>query len=129
VDARGVAVVQRVENAAVAAAILLAVVALGWPWWVLLAAFLVFDLSALGYAAGPRPGAFWYNAVHNYAAPAAIALAWTVARLAGADLWWLGLLAACWAFHVAADRALGYGLKLAEFTQTHLGPIGRARAK
>lgn len=119
--------IQRIENAAIAAAIVLGVVVLGLPWWALLAAFLLFDLSALGYLAGPRAGAVSYNAVHNYTGPALAAAGYLAARLAGAELWWLGLAAACWGFHVAVDRALGYGLKLASFTETHLGPIGRAR--
>jgi hypothetical protein len=120
-------IVQRIENAAIALAILLVVIARGEPWWLLLAAFLVFDLSALGYLAGPRAGAVAYNAVHNYAGPALAATAWGITLLAtGDDAAWLVLLAACWAFHVAVDRALGYGLKGRDFEHTHLGLIGRA---
>lgn len=44
----------------------------------------------------------------------------------GPVAWWTGLAALSWAFHVAVDRALGYGLKLAAgFEHTHLGRIGR----
>ncbi|WP_240639249.1 DUF4260 family protein [Micromonospora ureilytica] len=33
-----------------------------------------------------------------------------------------------WAFHIAVDRALGYGLKTTEgFEHTHLGRMGKAR--
>ena len=119
-------VVQRVENGLIALAILLVTIASGQPWWLPFAAFLVFDLSALGYLAGPRVGGVVYNVVHNFSGPALSAIAWCILLLAGNDAVWLLLLAACWAFHVAVDRALGYGLKEQDFTHTHLGPIGRA---
>lgn len=117
---------QRAENALIAAGILVAVIAWGQPWWLPLAAFLIFDLSALGYLAGEKIGAFCYNVVHNYAAPAALVIIWAALRLGGVDARWLALLAACWGFHIAVDRALGYGLKLGPFTHTHLGIIGAA---
>ncbi|MGO1509726.1 MAG: DUF4260 family protein, partial [Actinomycetales bacterium] len=114
----------------IAVGIVVAVIAWGQPWWLLLAAFLVFDLSALGYLAGPRVGAVTYNLVHNYAAPAALITAWAALLLAdvehGAGADWMVLLAACWAFHVAVDRALGFGLKVGTFGHTHLGVIGAA---
>ena len=90
------------------------------------AAFLVFDLSALGYAHGNRLGAIGYNWVHNYSAPAVLTLIYAVLLAGGTHLDWLALLAASWAFHVAVDRALGYGLKGECFQVTHLGKIGRA---
>lgn len=118
-------VVQRVENGAIAALIVVTVIVAGLPWWVLLAVFLVFDLSAIGYARSPRAGALGYNLVHNYTVPALLAVVWVALIVSGNSLDWLALLAASWAFHVAVDRALGYGLKLAAFTETHLGRIGR----
>ncbi|WP_114560445.1 DUF4260 family protein [Desertihabitans aurantiacus] len=121
------ATTQRVENGAVALAVVVAVLVSGQPWWLLLAAFLLFDLSALGYLRGPRVGALAYNAVHNHTGPALVLTVFLVTRWAGHEATWLALLAACWAFHVAVDRALGYGLKLHDFGSTHLGPIGRAR--
>lgn len=119
--------IQRAENAAIAVAILLAMVAYGQPWWLLLAAFLLFDLSALGYLRGSRAGAVTYNVVHNYTGPANAMSLYLVLLIADRQATWLALLAACWAFHVAVDRALGYGLKLDEFAHTHLGRIGRRR--
>lgn len=116
---------QRVENAVIALGVVLVVIAIGQPWWVLLAAFLVFDLSALGYLISQRAGAFCYNLVHNYTAPAALVAVWAGLQLGGTDARWLVLLAACWVFHVAVDRALGYGLKLGHFKHTHLGTIGK----
>ncbi len=111
------------EAGIVAAAVVWATIALGHPWWWLLVLFLAFDLSAAGYLAGTRIGAACYNAVHNYgAAVVAGALAWAF------DLRWLAVVALAWGFHVAVDRALGYGLKHADsFQHTHLGWIGRPR--
>ncbi|WP_062528965.1 DUF4260 domain-containing protein [Demequina rhizosphaerae] len=115
---------QRLEAAVVAVAAYVAVIVLGFAWWWPLVLFLAFDLSAAGYAAGPRAGAVLYNAAHNYAVPAALGAVALVANVPA-----LGLLALCWAFHVAVDRALGYGLKLPDhFQHTHLGWIGGGRA-
>ncbi|WP_238385274.1 DUF4260 domain-containing protein [Nesterenkonia muleiensis] len=116
---------QRAENTAIALGVVLVVIALGQPWWVLLAAFLVFDLSALGYLISQRAGALCYNLVHNYTVPAALIAVWAVLQWRDAEASWLVLLAACWVFHVAVDRALGYGLKLGPFKHTHLGIIGK----
>lgn len=117
---------QRLENALVAVAILLGVIVWGQPWWLLFVAFLVFDLSALGYLVSQRVGALCYNLVHNYTLPGALLVVWAGLRLTDISLTWLVLLAACWGFHVAVDRALGYGLKLDSFHHTHLGVIGGA---
>lgn len=117
---------QRVENLLVAVAIVIAVIAWGQPWWWLLAAFLAFDLSALGYLVNQRLGALCYNLVHNYTAPAALIAVWATLQLGGGGADGMVLAAACWGFHVAVDRALGYGLKLGPFTHTHLGVIGQA---
>jgi len=117
--------IQRVENGALAVAIVLAMVATQQPWWLLLATFLLVDVSALGYLRGPRTGALTYNLAHSYMGPALAIALYLVLQLAGRDVVWLALLAACWGFHVAVDRALGYGLKLEDFQHTHLGRIGR----
>ena len=110
---------QRVENAAIAVAVYVAVIALGYAWWWPLALFLAWDLSALGYVVSTRLGAATYNAIHNYAGPAVLGL------VAFVGPGWLMLVALAWAFHVAADRALGYGLKHPDdFQHTHLGWIG-----
>ncbi|GAB3551411.1 DUF4260 domain-containing protein [Arthrobacter tumbae] len=117
--------IQRVENAAIASSIMIAVIAYSQPWWLLFAAFLLFDLSALGYLRSSRAGAVTYNLMHNYTGPALVLSLYFALLLGGRQATWLALLAACWAFHVAVDRALGYGLKLEDFTHTHLGRIGR----
>jgi hypothetical protein len=125
-----VRVTQRVEAGALALAALAAAVAL-YPdrWWVVLAAFLVFDLSMLGYARSAAAGATSYNLAHNYAFPALAALgALLLEPVSGRWSAAAGMLACAWAFHVGVDRALGYGLKLPDsFRSTHLGRIGGRR--
>jgi hypothetical protein len=118
---------QRAENALIATGIVLAVVVWSQSWWVLLLAFLVFDLSAVGYVINQRVGAFCYNAVHNYTAPAVLITGWAGLQFGDVKADWMVMLAACWGFHVAVDRALGFGLKLGPFTHTHLGVIGKSR--
>jgi Domain of unknown function (DUF4260) len=122
-----VRVTQRVEAGAVALISLVAVVTLypGW-WWMVLAAFLAFDLSMVGYVRSPSAGATTYNVVHNYAFPAVAGVAaFALETVSPAASTITGVLACAWAFHVGVDRALGYGLKLPDsFTNTHLGRIG-----
>lgn len=120
--------VQRIENALIAVAVLTAFVVTGAGWWWPLVLFLAFDLSMLGYLGGPRLGAAAYNAVHSYVVPAGLAVTGLVFVATGLDPFWAFFIAGLWAFHVGADRALGYGLKLAEgFGHTHLGRIGKDR--
>ncbi len=127
---RQIRVTQRVEAGAVALIALIAVVVLypDW-WWMVLAAFLAFDLSMLGYVRSSATGATTYNLVHNYAFPALAALVALAAEPVSAGTSTAaGVLACLWAFHVGVDRALGYGLKLPDsFTSTHLGQIGGKR--
>ncbi|PRZ03406.1 uncharacterized protein DUF4260 [Isoptericola sp. CG 20/1183] len=96
-------------------------------WWFPLAVFLAFDLSMVGYLRSPAAGAATYNAVHTYVWPLVLAVAGLVAGTGAPTLSrWLTLVSLAWAFHVGLDRALGYGLKLADaFTHTHLGWIGK----
>ncbi|WBB56170.1 DUF4260 domain-containing protein [Verrucosispora sp. WMMD573] len=119
---------QRIEGVVVAAFAIVVTIAVGYAWWWLLALFLIFDMSMVGYLRGPHVGAFCYNLVHSYALPAllgAVAVALAAFR---EPIDWLGVLAIAWVFHIAVDRALGYGLKTTEgFEHTHLGPIGKRR--
>jgi hypothetical protein len=111
---------QRAESVLVAVVTAVAFVELDFSWWWLLALFLLFDVSMVGYLAGPKLGAWSYNVVHSYLGPAALG----VAALLG-DARWTAFLALVWAFHIAVDRALGYGLKFCDrFAHTHLGEIG-----
>ncbi|NYE95379.1 hypothetical protein FHU41_001645 [Psychromicrobium silvestre] len=116
---------QHLENAALALLVAVLFVGAGFDWWWLLLCFVVFDLSALGYLRNPKFGAFCYNLVHHYAPPALLAILYWALRSAGIELWILGLLAGSWAFHIAVDRALGYGLKYDDnFQHTHLAWLG-----
>jgi Domain of unknown function (DUF4260) len=93
----------------------------GSPLW-LVPLLLAVDVSMIGYAAGPRPGAVVYNLAHNWAVGLAVlGVAWWIASPG------LGLAGAILVAHVGFDRAAGYGLKYpTEFGDTHLGRIGRA---
>lgn len=113
--------VQRIESLVIAAAVVFGFVNLGFAWWWLPALFLLFDLSAVGYLASPRVGAWVYNVGHSYALPVALGV---IAALTHVD--WLLLVALAWVFHIAVDRALGYGLKHPDaFGHTHLGLLGK----
>ena len=92
----------------------------GWLLFALL--LLAPDVGMLGYAAGPRVGAFTYNAVHATVGPAALAVVGILADSSVALS-----VALVWFAHIGMDRALGYGLKhTSDFRDTHLGRIGRA---
>ncbi len=112
----------RIEYAALAVAALVAYQLSGASWWLFAALILVPDLSMAGYLGGPRLGAWCYNAVHNWLAPVGI---WLLGIAAGSPL--ATHVAIILAAHIAADRALGYGLKRESgFHDTHLGQIGRS---
>ena len=86
----------------------------GWLWFALL--FLSPDLSMLGYIAGNKSGALFYNLAHTYVLPAClVALYWFVGH---SWFLWLGLISLA---HIGFDRLLGYGLKYeTAFKDTHL---------
>jgi hypothetical protein len=93
----------------------------GGPAWLLIPAWLLVDLSMVGYLGGPRLGSITYNAAHNLVLPVVLlGLGWWTGTP------WLLLAGAVFVTHVGLDRALGYGLKLpTDFRDTHLGRIGR----
>jgi hypothetical protein len=77
--------------------------------------FLAPDLSFAGYLAGPRIGAYAYDALHTTVGPLVLGTAGVLAdeRLAIS-------LALVWLGHIGMDRALGYGLKYpTAFKDTH----------
>lgn len=114
---------QRVEGGLLFPSCLLLFLRTGYDfsWWEVVAIFLMPDLSILGYALGPKVGAYCYNALHLYASGAVLLAAgaiWQIPDLAAVGALWLA--------HSGFDRMLGYGLKLPQgFTFTHLGVIGR----
>jgi hypothetical protein len=100
-------------------------------WWMLLAAFLLVDLSALGYLRNPRVGAIVYNLGHSYVGPMLLGtLGVLLAYGSGVGQAFCTTAALTWAFHVAVDRALGFGLKEPDsFHHTHLGWLARRPAR
>lgn len=110
----------RVEGLAVAGAALVLFAATGRPWWLVPALLLVPDLSALGYLAGPKAGAWAYNFAHTAPLPLALLMVgagWHIPVLTVAGA--VGLL------HLGLDRVLGYGVKYDHaFGVTHLGVHG-----
>ncbi|UZE51664.1 DUF4260 domain-containing protein [Rhodopseudomonas sp. P2A-2r] len=97
----------------------------GAPWTLYAVLFLAPDLSFLGYLAGPRIGAFVYNALHATIGPLLLVLV----GLALAEPIF-GSISLIWLAHIGLDRGIGYGLKYTTgFGFTHLGRIGKAAAK
>jgi hypothetical protein len=91
------------------------------PWWLYAVLFFAPDLSFAGYLAGPKIGAWVYNAMHSTIVP----MAMLTVGLGYAPPFVLSL-ASIWLAHIGFDRALGYGLKYGSgFGFTHLGRIGR----
>lgn len=87
-------------------------------WW-LLAGFPLVDICMLGYLAGPKAGAIFYNLAHNATLPTLII---SFGVITGNGL--VSIIGFVWTFHAAVDRILGYGLKHKHsFNETHLGPI------
>ena len=111
----------RAEQVAILATGIVVWTANGGPWPLLIPAWLLVDLSMIGYLGGPRLGSITYNAAHNLVLPLA---------LLGVGWWtatgWLVLSASVFLTHIGVDPAFGYGLKLpTDFRDTHLGRIGR----
>ena len=121
VNGRAVDLILRAEQVAIAVAGIVVWVANGGPPLLLIPAWLLIDLSMVGYLGGPLVGSITYNAAHNLVlALALLGLGWWT------DTGWLVLAGAVFLTHVGLDRALGYGLKLpTDFRDTHLGRIGK----
>jgi hypothetical protein len=122
VNGRAVDVILRAEQIAIAVAGIVLWVANGGPPLLLIPAWLLIDVSMIGYLGGPRLGSITYNAAHNLVlALALLGLGWWT------DTGWLVLAGGVFLTHIGLDRALGYGLKLpTDFRDTHLGRIGRS---
>jgi hypothetical protein len=114
------AILLRVEGLAVGAAAVALYVHGDYALWPLFVFLLAPDLSFVGYAAGPRLGAFAYNAAHTYVLPVALAAGCLLAGDPGLPV----QIALIWGAHIGIDRLLGYGLKYpTAFKDTHLGRI------
>ncbi|RYE60474.1 MAG: DUF4260 family protein [Hyphomicrobiales bacterium] len=111
----------RLDGLVVFVATLVAYQTMGGNWWLFALLILAPDLAMLGALAGQETGSRVYNLAHSYFVPVGIGM---VAWLAGAAP--LLPFMVIWAAHIAADRALGYGLKYpGSFKDTHLGRIGK----
>ena len=92
----------------------------GSGWLVFAVAFLLPDLSMLGYLKSSKAGAICYNTAHSYLFPVLLGL------LSFLHIRYSLTAALIWAAHIAFDRTLGYGQKdSSSFNVTHLGLIGR----
>ena len=97
----------------------------GAPWSLYALLFFAPDLSFLAYLAGPRIGAFVYNALHATIGPLMLVL---VGLVLAEPLF--GSISLIWLAHIGLDRGIGYGLKYTTgFGFTHLGRIGKGAAK
>jgi hypothetical protein len=114
-------IILRAEQLAICGAGIGLWLANGGTPWLLIPAWLLVDLSMVGYLGGPRLGSITYNAAHNMVLPIVlIGLGWWTGNP------WMLLAGAVFITHVGLDRALGYGLKLpTDFRDTHLGRIGK----
>ncbi|MFI6042116.1 DUF4260 domain-containing protein [Nocardia sp. NPDC051321] len=116
---------ERAENLAIVVVVIFGFVHLHFSWWWLLALFLAFDVAIVGYLVNERVGAICYNLTHGYVAPAVLLLGYVLTSAT-----WCAFVGLVWAFHIATDRALGFGLKFASgFQDTHLGRIGRSEVR
>jgi len=94
---------------------------IGVDWWWYLVLLLGPDISMLGYIAGNKTGAFFYNLFHLKAVAilvfaAGLFLPDTLLLVIGIILFG----------HSSMDRVFGYGLKTGQgFKYTHLGIIGK----
>lgn len=96
---------------------------LGATWGTFILLFFAPDLSLLGYLAGSRIGAFFYNIAHSYIGPIVTLTLGISSEISVAIS--AGLI---WTAHIGFDRMLGYGLKYSTgFRFTHLGTIGRSK--
>ena len=121
----GVRILLRLEGLTLFAGMTLVYWLWGGPWWLFAVLFLAPDLSFLGYLAGPRIGAWIYNAMHSSVVPMAML---TVGFGFAPPL--VLSLALIWLAHIGFDRAVGYGLKYERgFGFTHLGRIGKEAPK
>lgn len=103
------------EGLALLAAAVFVYFAQGRPLWVFLVFLLAPDLSAIGYAFGPRVGSMAYNLAHITVWPILVGLL-------GWRFGWSWAMAAAliWLAHIGMDRALGYGLKYPDaFKHSH----------
>lgn len=93
---------------------------LDYSWWLYALLFLTPDLSALGYLANPRFGAWTYNLIHHQGVGITLYVFGILLTIP-----WLTFAGTLLFGHSSLDRVFGYGLKHEDsFQNTHLGRIG-----
>ena len=109
----------RLEGLAVAAAAVVLYFHEDFGWVLFLVLILAPDLSAVGYAFGPKVGAIVYDAAHTELFAVALGTVGVVTDSSAATK-----VALIWLAHIGADRMLGYGLKYpTAFKDTHLSRV------
>ena len=102
----------------------LSVYALAWyqiDWWWYLLLGIGPDISMIGYLAGNKTGAFFYNLFHHKGIALLILLTGFILSIE-----WVLIIGIVLFGHSSMDRFFGYGLKTEEgFKFTHLGMIGK----
>lgn len=92
-----------------------------YSWWLFAAFLLAPDLSMIGYAAGPKTGAYVYNFFHHKGV--ALLIYFIGVYFVVDELVFAGIILFA---HSSMDRVFGYGLKfITGFSDTHLGKIGK----
>jgi hypothetical protein len=112
--------VERIEGAVFFLFALWIYAAMGASWFLFALLILAPDIAMLGYLIDTKWGARIYNLAHTYTLPLLLGV---VGYLTNEI--YVMVVPVIWIAHIAADRALGYGLKLPSgFRDTHLGRIG-----
>ena len=116
---RPVALTLQMEGLAIGAAAVVAFAQSDSSWLLFALLILAPDLAMLGYLAGNRVGAFFYNLAHSYLLPLALVAAGIALQNSV-----VVQVALIWIAHIGFDRAIGYGLKYAMgFKETHLARV------
>lgn len=113
----------RLEALAIALLMVVLTYESNYSLWVIPATFLLFDVGMFGYFKDPRTGAIFYNLTHSLTLPTLM-----IATGALFSMGVVSVIGFCWTFHIAVDRALGFGLKnKTSFHHTHLGKISKSK--
>lgn len=109
----------KLEALALAALMIVLTYVSSVPLWVLLATFLIFDIGMIGYIKNSKFGALTYNFTHDLTIPTLLI---ACGLFFNSEV--IAVIGYCWTFHIAVDRAMGYGLKHTHsFHETHLGSL------
>lgn len=109
----------KLEGLVLAALMVVLTYKAGTSLWFLVATFLLFDISVVGYLKNVKIGAVTYNFGHSSIVPSLLLITGILTNSHTIQIW-----SYAWLFHIGVDRALGYGLKhKTSFKHTHLGTL------